>query len=122
VRRLPGDERLVRFGEAEDATAEGVPLVTEVLVLDRGERRLLGLVVRIEPALLVSVPAPRGALDAGAVEDAQVRCEPLEVLGTRMLCREEMVCLRRPGDSDSANLELPARNSSEVSLWVTRSS
>jgi len=93
VRRLPRDERLGRFGEAEDATAELVPCPAQVLALDRGERRLLGLVVRIEPALLVTVPAPCGALDAGAVEDAQVRCEPLEVLGTWMLCRREMVCL-----------------------------
>jgi len=69
VRRLPRDERLVRFGEAEDATAELVPCAAQVLALDRRERSLLGPVVRIEPALLVAVPAPCGALDAGAVED-----------------------------------------------------
>jgi hypothetical protein len=91
VHRFPRDERALRFRETEEATLVVQPIGPEVRRLDRRQRRLLRRVIRIEAALLVPVPAPRRALDARPVEDAQVRRETLEVLGTRVLCRNEMV-------------------------------
>ncbi len=96
MRGLPRDERALRLGEPEDAAPVLIPRRPEVIALDRRERGLLSLVVRIEAALLVPVPAPRGALDAGLVEDTQIRRETLEVLGTWMCGRASMVCLGPP--------------------------
>jgi len=91
VRCLPGDERTRCLGEAEHTTAEVIPVRAEILTLDRRERGLLGLVVRTQATLLVAVPSPRSALDAGPVEDAKIRGETLELVRTWVLRRISML-------------------------------
>jgi hypothetical protein len=91
VHRFPRHERAPRLSETEETTSVSLPIRSDVGLLDRRERRLLRRVIGLEAALLVTIPAPCRALDAGPVEDAQVRRETLEVLGPWMLCRSEMV-------------------------------
>jgi hypothetical protein len=97
VARLPRHKRALRLGETEETTPVLLPLGSEVCLLDRRESGFLRRVIRSEPALLVAVPAPGGALDAGPVEDTQVRCETLEVLRTWVLCRDPMLRRGPPG-------------------------
>jgi hypothetical protein len=84
VHALPRDERVLRLGQAEEAPVVRLPLVTELGALDRRERGFLGAVVGIEATRFVPVPAPRRALDARAVEDAEIGRETLEVGRARM--------------------------------------
>ena len=78
VPRLPVDEGTRRLSQPEELLTELIPANTEILFLDLRERGALGMVIRVEAARLVPVPAPGRALDTVDVEHAKVVRKPVE--------------------------------------------
>src|SRR5947207_14295089 len=77
VPRLPVDEGTRRLSQPEELLTELIPANTEILFLDLRERGALGVVIRVEAARLVPVPAPGRALDTVDVEHAKVVRKPV---------------------------------------------
>ena len=79
VAGLPVDQRARGLSEPEELSTELFPSRAEVLFFDLGECGALRVVVRIQAARLVLIPAPRRALDPVDVEHAKIVGEPIEL-------------------------------------------